>query len=103
MPAGPPPQNNTYVASVTPVGTDTTADTAEACIQGCLDDTNCVYWSWWAPSVCPDEPTFVDCLHVLQCWRERIPCARERRLPTRQPGACALLAQPCAGGRACRP
>lgn len=41
-----PLQNNTYITSVSLVGTGSSADTVEACIQGCADDANCVYWSW---------------------------------------------------------
>ncbi|KAL4440463.1 hypothetical protein ABPG75_003464 [Micractinium tetrahymenae] len=38
--------NNTYIGSVTLVGSGTYTNSAEACIQGCVDDADCVYWSW---------------------------------------------------------
>ncbi|KAL4431789.1 hypothetical protein ABPG77_003005 [Micractinium sp. CCAP 211/92] len=44
--------NNTYITSVTVLSEGTTADTAEACIQGCADDSDCIYWSW-----CPADQT----------------------------------------------
>jgi hypothetical protein len=44
--------NNTYLASTTVVSPGSTTSTADECIQNCLNDPNCLYWSW-----CPATET----------------------------------------------